>query len=86
MLARDTQLVQKILGNELLGIMLRCLVRYRDTHSCRAGKDFWSFAPAVMLEQRDQAAEETNHFTSFVANVDDFYQCIFEEGGSDANG
>jgi hypothetical protein len=78
--SRDTQLVQKILDNELLAVMLRCLTRYRDTYTRRAGQDFWKFAPAVMVEQRDQASEETNHFTSFVANGDDFYQCIFQEG------
>ena len=76
---RDTMLVRKIIDTELVAVLLRCLHRYNELRTRQAGKDFWKFAPKVMLEQRDRASEDTNHFTSFVANGDEFYQCVYEE-------
>jgi hypothetical protein len=32
-----------------------------------------------MCEQKDTSAEMTNHFTDFLANGDDYYQCIYNE-------
>jgi hypothetical protein len=77
---RDTMLVPKILSGELVAVMLRCLRAYKDLCARQIGRDFWSFAPQRMCEQKDTSAEETNHFTNFVANGDDYYQCIFDEG------
>jgi phage/plasmid-associated DNA primase len=77
---RDTMLVAKVLDTELVAIMLRCLTRYHDLRERRAGQDFWKFAPMALVEQRDRASEETNYLANFVANGDNFYDCVFEEG------
>jgi hypothetical protein len=79
---RDTMLVRKIIDTELVRVMLRCLGRYHDLRTRRAGEDFWKFAPVSMVEQRDRASEETNHLTNFVANGDNFYDCVYEEGSA----
>jgi hypothetical protein len=78
--SRDTSLMAKIMGEELVSVMLHCLQRYHDVRLKHAGRDFWAFAPAVLRETRDDAAEETNYLAEFVNNGDDYYDVVFEEG------
>ena len=77
---RDTLLVPKILDTELVAVMLRCLRKYHDLRTRRTGQDFWRFAPQSMVEQRDRTATETNFLANFVANGDNFYDCVYQEG------
>jgi hypothetical protein len=78
---RDTQLVQKIVSNELITIMLRCMVKYRNLAEENKGMDFWKeIAPDCMVETKNEVAEETNHIANFLANGDDYYQIIHDSG------
>ena len=78
---RDTQLVQKIVSNELITIMLRCMTKYRNLAEENKGMDFWKeIAPVELTETKNEVAEETNYIANFLANGDNYYQIIYEPG------
>jgi hypothetical protein len=77
---RDTSMAGKIERDELLDVLLRCLKKYHALRTKYPGGDFWKFAPRALLDSRNEAQEETNYLANFVANGDDYYDCVFQEG------
>jgi hypothetical protein len=60
---RDTQLKEKIINEELVYVMLRCIVQYRRATERFKGGDFWAkIAPASLSEVQSEVKEQTNHF------------------------
>jgi hypothetical protein len=77
---RDVLMQKKIEQVELVPILLRCLTRYHELRERYPAADFWKFAPRRLRQNRAEASEETNYLANFIANGDDFYTCVYEEG------
>jgi hypothetical protein len=78
---KDTTLKQKIIDNELVTVLLRCLSLYRVTANNTKGKEFWSHvAPQGLKDAQAQVKEETNFLANFLKNGDDYYQILHKEG------
>lgn len=78
---RNTTLKQTIIQDELVTILLRCLVAYRKTIERQRSADFWNkIAPASLREVQSEVKEATNYLANFLANGDSFYQIIFKQG------
>lgn len=79
--ARNTALKDTIIRDELVTIMIRCIVRYRTTCERWGGADFWvKIAPASLREVQSEVKEETNYLANFLANGDDYYQVLYVKG------
>jgi hypothetical protein len=77
---RDTKLKEKIVDQELVPVMLRCIVQYRRSCDRFQGKDFWTdIAPESMKEAQNDTKTETNSLTNFIVNGDDYYQVIYKK-------
>jgi hypothetical protein len=76
----DTAMAGKLEANELVAVMIRCLHKYHMLREKYSGAGFWRFAPQAMVDARQEAQESTNHLANFIANGDDFYDCVFEKG------
>ena len=78
---RNTTLKKEIIQSELPTIMLRCIVRYRLTCERYGSADFWNIiVPAALKKAQAEVKESTNHLANFLANGDDYYQILHEEG------
>ena len=79
--SRDTELKKKIIGDELVTVMLRCIAQYRRTCDRFKGQDFWKYiAPSALVEEQSVVKEQTNHLANFLANGDSYYQVLYKDG------
>ena len=78
--ARDTKLKDKIKSNELVTIMIRCLVKYRMKCDEVDEKDFWECVPNELKNLQTKVKERTSYLANFIANGDNYYQVIFKKG------
>jgi hypothetical protein len=79
--SRDTELKKKIIGDELVTVMLRCIAQYRRTCDRFKGQDFWKYiAPSALVEEQSVVKEQTNHLANFLANGDSYYQVLYKHG------
>jgi hypothetical protein len=79
--SRDTELKKKIIQDELVTIMLRCIAQYRRACDRFKGRDFWKcIAPQPLVEQQALVKEETNYLANFLKNGDEYYQVLYKQG------
>ena len=79
--SRDTELKKKIIQDELVTVMLRCIAQYRRACDRFKGQDFWKYiAPSALVEQQGLVKEQTNHLANFLSNGDGYYQILYKEG------
>ena len=76
----DTNLEQKIIANELLCLIYRCILRYWICLQKNRGREFWNFAPTILHTMRQEIKSDSNFLARFLADGDDFYQIIHQEG------
>jgi phage/plasmid-associated DNA primase len=77
---RITNLVPRIIKDELVAVMLRCITKYRARVVDMKGKDFWECAPERLLEWSTDAGTESDPMAEFITNGSDYYQIIHEKG------
>ena len=74
---RDTTLKDTIIEKELLHVLLRSIVLYREVCDEFKGKDFWSkIAPAALVEIQKEVKQVTNSLLSFLQQNGDNYYSI----------
>lgn len=78
--ARNTQLVHMIVRDELVSVLIRCLLRYRAAAKEHKGRDFWQCVAAESLKDTQVEQADSNPLGAFLRHGDDFYQIIFKEG------
>ena len=77
----DGGLKQKIVKDELVVVLLRCIAKYRTMVDAGAGwSSFDKVCPAKMTEHRADIGVQTNHLAAFIQNGDDRYQIVHTEG------
>lgn len=78
---RNNKLKEDIIRQELVAIVVRCLLTYRQIIAESGRDDFWSkIAPPALRELQSEVKQETSFLAAFLANGDDYYQIIFTKG------
>jgi hypothetical protein len=78
---RNTLLKHNVIKDELIVVMIRCLISYRDCCARNAGKEFWKHvAPVELCATRDDVKAQTNYLANFIANGSPFYQIQYVPG------
>lgn len=77
---RDTLLKTKILKDEKVNILIRCLVRYMKLREEIGGKDFWKCMPDELQRVQADVKEASNPLAEFLANGSDYYQVLHKKG------
>lgn len=78
---RNTKLKEEIIERELVTILLRCIITYRQMVESSGSDDFWSkIAPVSLRELQKEVKQETCALAAFLANGDNYYQVILQKG------
>lgn len=78
---RNTLLKRDVIKDELVNVMIRCIVSYRQCAERNAGKGFWEHvAPAALKATKEDVKEQTNYLARFIKNGSTFYQIQFIKG------
>jgi hypothetical protein len=73
-------LVKDVIRDELVAIMVKCLVKYHRFRKEHDGKQFYGLLPPSMQESQNDISHECNPLSNFINNGDDYHQIIYEEG------
>lgn len=78
----DTLLKEKIVESELVTILLRSIIRYRDAVKEHKSQGFWNMkiTPAELKDNKEGISIKMNSLGAFIANGDDRYQVVHKEG------
>ena len=77
---KDTGLKRKIIASELVTVLLRCVVMYRNTCAQFKDVDYWKFAPSELKEAQSDVRTETSRLSAFLSDGDEYYQVLRVEG------
>jgi hypothetical protein len=81
---RDTELVTKILRDEICTVMLRCIRRYHTVLKEKPGMGFWDgIAPQALVDVKDDLIVSTNPLADFLANGDEHWTIIYTNNKTD---
>jgi len=79
-LNRDVTIKGKILTNELVAIMMRCIFAYRNYVSSNGIADFWVRAPLALQNAQSDIRVATSDLTDFLTNGSSYYQIVKKIG------
>jgi phage/plasmid-associated DNA primase len=77
---RDTTLGDRIVQEELVVVLLRCLDRYRQFREEVGTADPWSCMPTQLLKARKELEINTSPLSSFLTDGDTYYQVLLKPG------
>ena len=81
---RDSSMEQRIIAEELVAVLLRCVTAYRAACDRFTGGDFWKrVATGIMKDAQKVVIEESSPLSAFLMNGNEFYQIAYEEGHSE---
>jgi phage/plasmid-associated DNA primase len=81
--SRDPSLKKKIIAQELVAILLRCVALYRLACERFESKEFWEHvAPQSLKDSKALATQDASPLSTFLADGNDYYQCVFEPGSA----
>ena len=77
---RDTTLLDRIVKDELVLVMLRCLEKYRQLREQIGTDEPWKHMPPTLLKAREDVKTNTSPLASFLKDGDSRCQILFKEG------
>ena len=75
---RDTDLDRKIIKNELVNVMLRCIYKYRKKCDDYIGKEFKLVIPEKLKKDMEGIREKINPMADFIENGSERVQIIYK--------
>jgi hypothetical protein len=76
----DPRIKDKMVKDELIAVMLRCITKYRNMADTAGGVDFWDWAPPGLKENKKTLSLASDPLAEFLANGDDLYQILHSPG------
>lgn len=77
---RVSNLVERIVANELPQLILRCLTRYIRFVRDSANMGIWDCLDEEVVTASDKVRDATNPLSEFLANGNKYYQVVFDDG------
>ena len=78
---RNTTLKDDIKQNEIVTVMSRCILQYRNACERFKGKDFWTnVVPVELRNEQNEVHQATSPLAFYSANGDDYAQITHKEG------
>lgn len=77
---RDTTMQARILNDELVQIIGRCVASYHQHRVVVGSADFWAHVPPMISQGQEEMRNATDELSNFIANGSSYYQIIKKPG------